>query len=447
MYANVMKALTVSMITGLALSGQALANSGNLCYDVQRVNVIGADGIERATSWFGINNENQVVGNYCVEAGCAFLGGEFVGGAIYDLDDGSFVTFTLPGSPLWVGNVSINDHGVITGETVLTGQSFTRAVDGTITYLTPPTGASTVNFQAGGINNAGTIVGTYEEADTIDHGWILDGSTYTFYDVVNDGETFLRSINDAGTLAGTFRRTGKKLKGFVDYGSSVERFRVYGSTAAIVQAINQSDVVVGYGSERVDNANEAPYAPFIYDDGFVQLLDVPNPQDTATTGINDAMIIVGTDAGFEDGLIFTPTNCANDPDNPYVKINNGTIVTNPGQSFEVVVQYGNTSGQTVHDVALQCKWPKGLGDLGATQGHAFSTITDKTARGADYVAFGFNRVDGRVVDNVDLIPGQNYNAAFRVHVTAPAGTNGQVACYLTADGAMSDAAFATVRVQ
>jgi hypothetical protein len=45
------------------------------------------------------------------------------------------------------------------------------------------------------------------------------------------------------------------------------------------------------------------------------------------------------------------------------------------------------------------------------------------------VAWGVD-LETQTVDNTDLIPGQNYNVAFNINITAPRGSEGWVACVL-----------------
>src|SRR6202044_1757906 len=75
--------------------------------------------------------------------------------------------------------------------------------------------------QAFGINNLGQIVGTWEDTNYCDHGYLLSGGTYTSIDNPNttcaNGGTALYGINDAGQMVGSYSNPGGQ--SFVYYAS------------------------------------------------------------------------------------------------------------------------------------------------------------------------------------------------------------------------------------
>ena len=122
----------------------------------------------------------------------------------------------------------------------------------------------------------------------------------------------------------------------------------------------------------------------------------------------------------------------------YIQINNGNpITTNPGQRPQIVVQFGNRGNPTLLDVEVDCGVKNDLGSLGAAYGNAFRVIGKYDEYvvpgfgpvGYDLITFGFN-YDNANNDNVNLPPGQNYNVAFEVNVSAPRGFVGWVQCAL-----------------
>lgn len=114
----------------------------------------------------------------------------------------------------------------------------------------------------------------------------------------------------------------------------------------------------------------------------------------------------------------------------YITIANNIIVTNPGQRPQVVVQFGNRSNTTIENVDLICGWPTGDADLGAVFPGPFDTVSNLVIPNAEFAVFGSDPFTGFIIDDVDLIPGQNYNIAFNLEIIAPSGTESFVNCFL-----------------
>lgn len=135
----------------------------------------------------------------------------------------------------------------------------------------------------------------------------------------------------------------------------------------------------------------------------------------------------------------------------YIRINNGTIVTNEGQRPQVVVQFGNISAdrRTIENVDLYCVWPDGFADLGQVQRGPFNTVVPVVISNNEFVEFGASDpLEGFLIDEVDLIPGQNYNVAFNMHIRAARGMQTEIECLLfTNFFDLIDRTSATIRVQ
>jgi hypothetical protein len=61
-----------------------------------------------------------------------------------------------------------------------------------------------LNTRTGGINNRGDIVGYYDDADMVSHGYLLRGGVFTTLDFPGAFDTALLDINDGGVIAGTY---------------------------------------------------------------------------------------------------------------------------------------------------------------------------------------------------------------------------------------------------
>jgi hypothetical protein len=118
----------------------------------------------------------------------------------------------------------------------------------------------------------------------------------------------------------------------------------------------------------------------------------------------------------------------------YIRINNGRIVTNPGQQPQVVVQFGNTSGVTLNNISVLCFWNANLGTPGATYPGPFSAINTVN----DGPLFAGTYDSARSANAISLIPGQNYNIAFNINIGLPSNHSGFVGCQLLQNGVAID---------
>jgi hypothetical protein len=149
----------------------------------------------------GINNAGQIVGDAAA------------GGFLYD--QGSFSFFNVPGAEgTWANG--INDSGHIVGNFVVCStvcDEFCSRVCTFRGYLLSDGVFSTIAFPgagntaAVGINNASTIVGFYTFTDGYtppSHGFILENGTYSTLDFPGSTSTTLAGINNRGEIVGVY---------------------------------------------------------------------------------------------------------------------------------------------------------------------------------------------------------------------------------------------------
>lgn len=105
---------------------------------------------------------------------------------------------------------------------------------------------------------------------------------------------------------------------------------------------------------------------------------------------------------------------------------NNEIVTNHGQPFHVVVEFGNRTQAMMHDVSLQCVWGDFIGTNVRVFNNPFGAIDSFDTSGLQFV---------RSSNSMSINPGQNYNFSFAVRTTAQAGQSDVMACRLDATGA------------
>jgi uncharacterized membrane protein len=126
--------------------------------------------------------------------------------------NGTFTTFNVPGDHPVFGTVAfgINDIGEVVGDYVDASRGirhgFLRSSDGlNYTTLDVPGAVLTVGEE---INNAGTIVGAYQLADSTIHGFVRNNGVFTTVDVTFPGgtaqQTEIFSINANGEIVGLY---------------------------------------------------------------------------------------------------------------------------------------------------------------------------------------------------------------------------------------------------
>jgi len=148
-----------------------------------------------------VNNSMTVTGSYLTRGGGSAEG--FVRNAIGDI-----TTFVVPES-LQTNPVSINAAGEIAGSSLdysANSFGFVRYPNGSIATFSPGGGHPGITYVQG-INNAGTIVGSYAAAIGLPpiHGYIRCASgEITTFDVPGSDRTQPALINDAGEVAGIY---------------------------------------------------------------------------------------------------------------------------------------------------------------------------------------------------------------------------------------------------
>ena len=280
------------------------------------------------TTWFGINNSGELVGNR-----------SFPDITVAEiLDKGNLTTWsaTLPdGSPSpWSEFLGVNDNGVIVGdyfdETFTLAYDFIRSRDGDITLLPPvEPGAFFVNEDLG-INNEGTVVGTFaldpnwssDWPAVVAQGFIFKDGKYTTWTYPGATETVFNGINDKGTIAGAWLDAAENWHAFLlNKDGSTTSIEPPASLSPAVPAhsfavaLNDNDEVLALYHCH-DNATDATFqSSFLLSHGvYTQIQFPPNPQYpidtiTAALSINDEGVIAGAyGPNWSMGFVATPVH-------------------------------------------------------------------------------------------------------------------------------------------
>lgn len=112
--------------------------------------------------------------------------------------------------------LAINDHNVAAGQCWFAagGAAALRYENGVVTDITPPNSPGAIAF---GINNRGTITGTYVTADGVLSGFILDKGKYTDFNVPGFTNVYIQpqAITDNGKISGVFPDYDGAWHGFI----------------------------------------------------------------------------------------------------------------------------------------------------------------------------------------------------------------------------------------
>ena len=163
--------------------------------------------------------------------------------------------FDYPG----VGNQTfankINDAGEIVGsyeDSSGVTRGYFRTTDGHFSApIVEPN--DTGNFTSGlGINNSRIICGDYVGSDGNEHGYFLSGRAFTEYDVAGALATSVSGINDAGDFAGDYIPSGSigLFQAFVSIGGSITPIDIPGATSSVANQLNASNQYVGEFFDR-----------------------------------------------------------------------------------------------------------------------------------------------------------------------------------------------------
>ena len=157
-----------------------------------------------------------------------------------------------------------------------------------------------ISTLANGINNGGTVVGSYRDATGI-HGFSRDADgTYHPLDVHNAIFTLATALSDDGHIVGIYQGEDRKTHGFIQK-TSPRPIDVPGAEATCASGINRTGQIVGsFGVTCPDGKTQG----FLMSRGTFSPAIVFSTSDataisTSVSGINDAGQIVGryTDSG------------------------------------------------------------------------------------------------------------------------------------------------------
>ncbi len=196
---------------------------------------------------------------------------------------------------------AINNSGIVVGrlssDWLDRNPSQAYRYDSNTRALTMLSVPGAVSSEATDINASGQIVGNFRDASGFDHGFLYSGGTYTVIDMPgNVGSTRIGGINDAGTIVGSAYDYGNP-NSFIYRGGVFTNFTA-DNRYTVASDINNAEQIVGWvgvSGERLG---------FLYQAGQSVILDLSTGTgSTYAYSINNG----GQIGGAVDGLGFIAT--------------------------------------------------------------------------------------------------------------------------------------------
>ena len=222
-------------------------------------------------------------------------GGQVIGYSLASGPTGTADAVGFSGAPSNPTSISVPGQDIepVASDGALTvvgtqDQSSFVDVSGTVTTLNV---TSAIETTATDVNATDEIVGSYLDANYVQHGFTDIGGTFATIDPSGSQSTSIAALNATGELAGSYVDASGNTFGFTDLGGVVTT--IPASNAAtpftVVTGINAAGTVVGY-EEGVDDQLHG----FIDQNGAISVFDLAGSVTTEPSGINDSGLIVGT---------------------------------------------------------------------------------------------------------------------------------------------------------
>jgi probable HAF family extracellular repeat protein len=154
-----------------------------------------------------------------------------------------------------------------------------------------------VSTDARGINARGDIVGTYTDANDVNHGFLLRQGVFSSIDVPDAAFTGTRAINARGDIVGNFLDAGFVQHGFLLHDGQFTQIDYPGASATFAYGINNAGDLTG--SHFDASGNERGY---ILRDGVFHNVHVPGGLTTTVYFAQDNGRVLVGDTGVLDGF-------------------------------------------------------------------------------------------------------------------------------------------------
>ena len=217
------------------------------------------------------------------------------------------------------------------------------------TDLNDPDGAN--GTECWGINDAGTIVGDYYDANSNQNGYIYDGKNWTTINPPNSVATTAEGISNTGLVSGKYLDSSGNQHGFIYDGKTYTTVDVKGDTTVDVFGINSAG---DYVLSAVDNSGAT--VSWLVSGKKKTPMNFPGSSLNAGHHINDAGLVSATwgDANgvYHGGVWDTTANTYSD-----VFVPNSSATIGDGVNVKGVVagRYQGVNGKSIGYAATPAK--------------------------------------------------------------------------------------------
>jgi hypothetical protein len=154
-----------------------------------------------------------------------------------------------------------------------------------------------------GINNWGSIVGSYTDSVGVTHGFKRwsNGSVVSF-DYPGASLTSPARINDNGTIVGYYVGAQSSLHGFVYHNGQFARLDFPNAAATVLNGISNSGVIVGTAIVNGATTDTA----FIYENGAFKVISLPNQGGGTSNSVAGISLRLGFILGLASSAAIIP---------------------------------------------------------------------------------------------------------------------------------------------
>jgi hypothetical protein len=230
---------------------------------------------------------------YPIFALCAFVSFALAQEESDSISIGVITTFDYPGTRNLTRPQKINDAGDIVGsyeDSNGVTRGFIRFANGNFAApIVAPNDTGNLTI-ASCINNSRLIGGLYDLSDDTFHGYFFSNGNFSEFDVPGSTDTEVLGVNNAGDFSGAFYDAAGDQHGFISVGGTVTPFDVPRAVFTTAYQLNSSNQLVGYYLDNLGRlhgfgreANGAVHFP----------IDPSGSVYTELFGNNDSNWIVG----------------------------------------------------------------------------------------------------------------------------------------------------------
>jgi hypothetical protein len=357
------------------------------------------------TRILGINDSNVVVGDFFGTDG-------FYHGYIIKNDGKKYSQYDIDKGVNNTSIFAINKPGSFAGVSAPPGSPEEAFVNINV-KVTMFYGSGTDSTYALGINSSNVVVGQYFDSTGNSHGFSRDASG-TITEVAYPGalQTDCTGINDAGEIVGWYENANKEYYGFTDINGTFQT-----NDFVFSSGVSSTGSYVGYyyapGTANCDGVTNTTCYGYLAtpQSDTLTLVQVENAESTDTFGINDSNLISGfyiNSTGTVHGMILSGSTVTN-IDDP--KAQTGTTFC------EGINSAGDTVGQYTNSA-------------NAASGFLYSNGIYSDIfypGGVDTYAYGINdsgTITGIYIDTSNVQHGFVYNGStYSTPINYPGGTN------------------------